>query len=114
MKTKRTGRIVPFLALSAALLVVAAGISGCYPKSQVYSVGNVGGLIFKVNPEDAEVLLDGAVQGKASDFPEERYLKVSAGIHRVELRLEGYETYSREVNIGTSLERIEAALIKKK
>jgi len=54
------------------------------------------------------------VQGKASDFTQERYLKVSAGIHRVELRSEGYETYSREVNIGTSLERIEAALIKKR
>jgi hypothetical protein len=28
----------------------------------------VGGLIFNVNPPEAEVLLDGVVQGKASDF----------------------------------------------
>jgi hypothetical protein len=114
MKTKRTGRIVLCLALCAALLIASAALSGCYPKSQVYSVGNVGGLIFKVNPEEAEVLLDGVVQGKASDFTQERYLKVAAGVHRLELRLEGYETYSREVNIGTSLERIETALIRKK
>ncbi len=114
MTTKRIGRIVPFLVFSAALLVVAAGLSGCYPKSQVYSVGNVGGLIFNVNPGDAEVVLDGVVQGKASDFTQERYLKVAAGVHRLELRLEGYETFSREINIGTSLERVETALIRKK
>jgi len=114
MKTKRAGYAAWFLALSAALLLSAAFLAGCYPKSQVYSVGNVGGLIFNVNPPEAEVLLDGVVQGRASDFTQERYLKVSAGIHRVELRSEGYETYSREVNIGTSLERIEAALIKKR
>jgi hypothetical protein len=114
MKTKRTGYAAWFLALSAALLLAFAALPGCYPKSQVYSVGNVGGLIFHVNPADADVLLDGVVQGKASDFTQERYLKVSAGVHRVELRSEGYETYSREVNIGTSLERIEAALIRKK
>lgn len=114
METKRTGLAVPFLALTAALLMAAAALSGCYPKSQVYSVGNVGGLIFNVNPGEAEVVLDGIAQGKASDFTQERYLKVPAGVHRVELRLEGYETYSREVVIGTSLERIEAALIRKR
>lgn len=114
MKKTHAGYAALFLALSAALLLAAAPLPGCYPKSQVYSVGNVGGLIFNVNPPEAEVLLDGVVQGKASDFPQERYLKVSAGVRRVELRAEGYETYAREVNIGTSLERIEAALIRKK
>ena len=87
--------------------------SGCYPKSQVYSVGNVGGLVFNVNPEDAEVFIDGVAQGKASEFVQERYLKVSAGTHRLELRAEGYQTYSREVFIGPSIERIETALIRK-
>ena len=113
MTTKRFGRTVPFLVLFAALLAVAPGLSGCYPKSQVYTVGNVGGLIFNVNPGDAEVLIDGVVQGKASDFPQERYLKVPGGTHRLELRAEGYETYTREIFIGTSLERIETALIRK-
>ncbi len=67
MKTKRIGRTVPFLALSAALLIAVAGLSGCYPKSQVYGVGNEGGLVFNVNPGGAEVFLDGVGQGKASD-----------------------------------------------
>ncbi|MCL1926944.1 MAG: PEGA domain-containing protein [Syntrophorhabdaceae bacterium] len=113
MTTKRFGRIFPLLMLFTALLSVTLGFSGCYPKSQVYTVGNVGGLIFNVNPGNAEVLVNGVVQGRASDFTQERYLKLSNGTHRLELQAEGYETYKREIFIGSSLERIEAALIRK-
>ena len=113
MMTKRFGRIFPLLALFTVLLAIASGFSGCYPKSQVYTVGNVGGLIFNVNPRNAEVLVNGVVQGRASDFTQERYLKLSSGTHQLELRADGYETYKREVFIGSSLERIEAALIRR-
>ena len=103
---------VPGAVLAAALLVIgAAGIlSGCFPKGQIYGVGNEGGLVFRVNPPDADVVLDGVVQGKASDFPEERYLKVASGTHRLELRMEGFESWSREVYVSNSLLRIEASL----
>lgn len=103
---------LPGAVLAAALLVIgAAGVlSGCFPKAQIYGVGNEGGLIFRVNPPDAVVVLDGVVQGKASDFPEERYLKVASGTHRLELRKEGYESWSREVYVSSSLLRIEASL----
>jgi len=84
---------------------------GCYPKAQIYGVGNVGGLIFEVNPPDAEVVLDGVAQGKASDFTQERYLKVESGMHRLELRKPGYETYSRTLFVSHSLLRIEATLV---
>jgi len=102
-----------FLSKGAAVLL-AAGVllvAGCYPKSQVYGVGNVGGLIFAVNPPDAEVVLDGVVQGKTSDFTEERYLKVESGTHRLELRKPGYETYARDVYVSNALLRIEATLV---
>ena len=89
--------------------LVLAG--GCYPKAQIYGVGNVGGLIFDVNPPDAEVILDGIAQGKASDFTQERYLKVESGTHRLELRKPGYETYSRTLFVSKSLLRIEATLV---
>src|SRR4030067_395710 len=56
---------------------------GCHPRGHVYGVGEVGGLVFEVNPPDAEVVLDGVSQGKASDFTEERYLKVGSGTHRL-------------------------------
>ncbi|HBO70026.1 MAG TPA: hypothetical protein DD658_07795 [Deltaproteobacteria bacterium] len=103
---------VPGAVLAAALLVIgAAGIlPGCFPKGQIYGVGNEGGLVFRVNPPDADVVLDGVVQGKASDFPEERYLKVASGTHRLELRMEGFESWSREVYVSNSLLRIEVSL----
>ncbi len=97
-----------------AAVLLAVGIllgAGCYPKSQVYGVGNVGGLIFAVNPPDAEVVLDGVVQGRASDFTEDRYLKVASGTHRLELRKPGYAPYAREVYVSNSLLRIEATLV---
>ncbi|MGA7104601.1 MAG: PEGA domain-containing protein [Candidatus Deferrimicrobiaceae bacterium] len=84
---------------------------GCYPKAQIYGVGDVGGLIFDVNPPDAEVVLDGVTQGKASDFTQERYLKVGSGTHRLELRKPGFETYSRTLFVSHSLLRIEATLV---
>lgn len=106
-------RFVPRLSLVVLLLAGVVLLGGCYPKSQVYGVGNEGGLVFNVNPPDAEVLLDGAVQGAASDFPQERYLKVSPGTHRLEIRKEGYETYSREIYVANTLLRIETGLIRK-
>lgn len=100
--------------LKGAAALLAAGIlfaAGCYPKGQVYGVGNVGGLIFAVNPPDAEVVLDGVVQGKASAFTEDRHLKVESGTHRLELRKPGYETYARDVYVSNALLRIEATLL---
>lgn len=106
-------RSVPVLSLAVALLAAIVLLGGCYPKSQVYGVGNEGGLVFNVNPPDAEVVLDGVAQGPASGFTEDRYLKVSAGKHVLELRHPGYETYSRDFYMANSLLRIEEGLIRK-
>jgi hypothetical protein len=101
------------LSLAVMLLAAAVLLGGCYPKSQVYGVGNEGGLVFDVNPPEAEVFLDGVGQGASSAYTEDRYLKVSPGKHVLELRLGGYETYSREIYVASSLLRIEAGLIKR-
>lgn len=100
----------PLKGAAIVLAVAALFAAGCYPKAQVYGVGNVGGLVFAVNPPDAEVLVDGIVQGKASEFTEDRYLKVASGTHRLELRKPGYEAYVRDVYVSNTLLRIEAAL----
>ena len=102
-----------FVLIAAGALLVAGLLAGCYPKSQVYGVGNEGGLVFSVNPPEAEVVIDGVAQGAASSFTEDRYLKVSAGKHVLELRLAGYETYSREIYVANALLRIEAGLVRK-
>lgn len=106
-------RGVKVLSLAMALLAGAVLLGGCYPKSQVYGVGNEGGLVFNVNPPEAQVFLDGVGQGASSAYTEDQYLKVSAGKHLLELRLDGYETYSREIFVSNSLLRIEAGLIKR-
>ena len=107
----RAGATVWALTVLLAAGSLALGTGGCYPKAQIYGVGNVGGLVFAVNPPDAEVVLDGVVQGKASDFTEERYLKVESGTHQLELRKAGYETYSRAVYVSNSLLRVEVTLV---
>ena len=106
-------RSVPVLSLVVMLLAGVVLLGGCYPKSQVYGVGNEGGLVFNVNPPEAEVFLDGVGQGTSSMFTEDRYLKVSPGKHVLELRLDGYETYSREIYVSNSLLRIEAGMIRR-
>lgn len=107
------GRPAAFVLVLLGLLVCGGLVlgSGCYPKGQIYGVENVGGLIFSVNPPDAEVVLDGVSQGMASEFSEERYLKVEGGPHRLELRKAGYETYSRTLYVTNSLLRIEVTLV---
>jgi len=106
-------RAVQVLSLATVVLAAVVLLGGCYPKSQVYGVGNDGGLIFDVNPPEALVYLDGVQQGASSLFTQERYLKVSAGKHLVELKFPGYETYTREIFVSNSLLRIEAGLIKR-
>jgi len=101
------------LTLAALLFAGAVLFGGCYPKGQVYGVGNEGGLVFNVNPPEAEVFLDGVAQGASSGYTEDRYLKVSPGKHVLELRLDGYDTYSREIYVANSLLWIEAGLIRK-
>ena len=115
-RTHASGGTGPQAAVALVILgLLACGVlvlgSGCYPKAQIYGVENVGGLIFTVNPADAEVVLDGVSQGKASEFTEDRYLKVASGPHRLELRKAGYETYSRTLYVSNSLLRIEVTLV---
>ena len=110
---KSIARAVKLLSLVALLLAGVVPLGGCYPRSQVYGVGNEAGLVFNVTPPEAEVVLDGVAQGPASAFTEDRYLKVSPGKHVLELRLPGYETYTREFYMAHSLLRIEEGLIRK-
>jgi hypothetical protein len=71
-------------------------------------------LFFRVNPENAEVLLDGIVQGKASDFTKQQCLEVEGGRHRLELRAPGYESYRSDIHASGKIfspQRIDAALV---
>jgi hypothetical protein len=56
-----------------------------------------GDVLFRCEPEDAEVVLDGVPQGTCQDFDGEPHgLRIGEGMHRLEVRKPGflpYETY---------------------
>jgi hypothetical protein len=59
-----------------------------------------GMLRLKMKPREAQVLVDGYFMGVVDDFDGMwQRLHVEPGPHRVEVRLEGYETLLFEVNI---------------
>ena len=59
-----------------------------------------GGLRLKVEPRDAEVLVDGFLAGRVDDFDGAmQRLRITEGPHRIELRAPGYESATFEVTI---------------
>jgi hypothetical protein len=59
-----------------------------------------GALKIKVKPRDAEVYVDGYFAGEVDDYDGAfQKLRLDAGPHRIELRLDGYEPLSFEVRI---------------
>ncbi len=54
-----------------------------------------GDMVLRCEPPDAEVYLDGVIQGLCSDFRgEPRGLKVGEGLHQIEVRMQGYWPYT--------------------
>ena len=54
-----------------------------------------GNLVLKCEPEDADVYLDGVVQGFCTDFGEAQGgLRVGEGPHRIEVKKEGHWPYT--------------------
>ena len=69
-----------------------------------------GSIRFKVNPSIAKIYVDGTLMGVVDDFDGlGDHLTLDAGSHALELRADGYETYTGtiRVEIGKTLtERI--------
>jgi hypothetical protein len=62
--------------------------------------GGDGSLRIKVSPRDAAVYIDGYFAGTVDDFDGAfQRLHVDSGPHRIEIRLDGYEPLTFEVNI---------------
>ena len=68
------------------------------PQQQREADARVGTLSVRVQPTDAEILVDGE-RWTASAQPERLSLKLSAGRHKVEVRKEGFVTYTEDVLI---------------
>jgi hypothetical protein len=59
-----------------------------------------GGVTFEVNPPTAQVSVDGQQVGTVQDFDGTKQpLTLAAGQHRIEIRAEGYQVVSFDVNV---------------
>jgi hypothetical protein len=75
-------------------------ICGCgLPEETRRGVGNEGFLIINVNPNDAEVYVDGDLVGKAEQF-EKDPLELKSGTHKIEIRKSGFSSDVRDVYVG--------------
>ncbi len=85
------------LAVWISLLLVAVSLRQPAPpaaaqKPDLWSPANptTGGIVFLVNPADADIYVDGSYAGRPMYFSPARPLILGAGQHRVELKATGY------------------------
>lgn len=72
-----------------------------------------GSLRLRANPDHARVYIDGALAGTVDDFSGlSNHLEVEAGVHQLELRAEGYEVYSAEIEVEAGKTRTARASLK--
>jgi hypothetical protein len=86
--------------LSFLFLLGFAVFWGCgMPQETRRGVGHEGFLLIQAVPDDAEVLVDGQLMGKAGKY-EKDPLELSSGTHKIEFRKAGFLPEVREVYVG--------------
>ncbi|MCP3142091.1 PEGA domain-containing protein [Pyxidicoccus xibeiensis] len=90
----------------AWLAAVVVAVSGCARRQEPESVTRAralmegaeqtsGNLALRCEPEDADVYLDGVLQGQCSDFTgSPKGLRVGVGLHHVEVKKQGFWPYT--------------------
>ncbi len=92
-----------------ALLVACSS-----PRTSVKTDGQEGTIIFKVKPSTALVYVDGVELGKARSFNgTSKVLEVTPGTHVIEVKKEGYFTFSKKVYMSDTQEIIDIQLREK-
>lgn len=100
------------LGLFSAVFCLFLLCSCCFgPTSEVRTIGNEGRIKLQVQPGDAIVYVDGEKKGEAAKFRgDPEYLFIPSGFHRLEIKKEGYKTYSRKLYSGNALQEIKVIL----
>lgn len=76
--------------------------------------GPVGSIRLRVNPEHARVYVDGALVGTAAEFGGfGNHLELPAGTHALELRADGYQTWSGQIDVRDNRTRTERVNLKR-
>jgi len=75
---------------------------------------DLGALRIKASPGTAKVYVDGTLMGVVDDFDGlSHHLELEPGVHRLELRADGYQTLSKDVTVTTSTTTVRFSLKKK-
>ena len=75
----------------------------------------MGSIRLRASPSNAKVYVDGTLMGIVDDFDGlSNHLDLSAGQHTLELRADGYETYSGTINVLLGKTMTERVTLKKK
>jgi hypothetical protein len=73
-----------------------------------------GSIRFRVSPKSASVYIDGALVGKVEEFDGlSDHLELDGGMHQLELRAEGYETYRGQIDVAVGRTLTERVSLKK-
>jgi hypothetical protein len=75
-----------------------------------------GAVRLKVSPDTANVYIDGSLIGKATDFDGllSHHLVLERGSHLLEIRADGYETFSKALTVEVGKTMTERVTLKKK
>jgi hypothetical protein len=74
----------------------------------------VTGLVFAVEPREAQISVDGQPYGTVADLaPRDGVLPLAPGIYQVSLKAPGYTTWRAEVAIRSGTEPIRVTLVRK-
>ena len=74
-----------------------------------------GSIRLRASPSNAKVYIDGTLMGIVDDFDGlSNHLDLPAGQHTIELRADGYETYSGTINVLVGKTTTERVSLKKK
>ncbi|MFI5177817.1 MAG: PEGA domain-containing protein [Vicinamibacterales bacterium] len=83
--------------------------------SSEYQTVATGSIRLRVSPETAKVYIDGALMGTVEDFNGlGRHLDLPAGQHQIELRADGYDTYTGTVEVLVGKTMTERVSLNKK
>jgi hypothetical protein len=90
-------------------------IGNSYDSREYRTREATGSIRLKVNPKHAKVYIDGALAGVADEFDGlANHLEIAPGPHQLELRAEGFETYTGQVNVKEDRTQTERINLKKR
>ena len=88
------------------------GGGGGYSSSESAATGSIR---LKANVDSAKVYIDGTLMGTVDDFDGlTGHLVLAGGPHQLELRADGYETYSADITVAVGKTTTERVTLKKK